>query len=81
MKSQIESDVDMSLMTTPQGMSLHTPHILNGTRNQDTQKDHVMTTASGMDTMANTMTPMHGDYQEKASIKLSQDQVHEWTER
>jgi len=33
MHSQIESDVDMSLMTTPQGMSLHTPHMITGTRN------------------------------------------------
>jgi len=73
MKSNIESDENDLSLFTPQGMSMNTPYMA---RNPDHQQNHVMTTASGMDTMANTMTPI-GDYQEKASIMQSQDQDQE----
>lgn len=72
--SNVDGDNNSMNMMTPNGMSLHTPNIVN--RNSDHQQA-AMTTASGMDTMNQTMTPLGDNMQEKTSMKLSQDQFNE----
>ena len=66
--SNIESDQQDFGLFTPNNMSTMTPH--NGDPHRQTRQvgGELMTTASGMDSQPNNMTPMGGELVEKASM-------------
>lgn len=74
--SNIESENQDFSLFTPNNMSTMTPH--NGGNNRESHQrqrgGELMTTASGMDSIPQNMTPLGGELQEKASMISGQHQ-------